>query len=414
MKRKFLLFSSLALLFILPIIGSHYKWGDMPTGWRPVIINGDTVGKYYQWKGLPPGYGDFPAQMVTGDAPFSPTYFACASIVALAILVFLLFPNLFGFKKPPVPAVSNLTTPSGYPPWFVPSLVVLGLSWFFMWGRFQVVQPLDHYTFVPLWWAFVFLLDAIVYKRNGGVSLMSSKPTTMKLLAVTSSGSWFVYEYLNFFVLENWYYPNNHIFSNFGNISWQLLSYTTVMPALFEWYWLLRTIRVFKERYSYGPKVDVSKPILYASLAIGLGLALFMAIYPDQLFWGLWLGLIPALVPAMALSGFWNPFTPITKRGDWSQVVLIAIGTLFNGFFWEFWNFGSEWFHADRPTNPNYWRYSVPYLDKFHIFSEMPLLGYFGYLFFGIGCWVLWGAVAHLVGFSPAIHDDDQTDGSDN
>jgi hypothetical protein len=410
MRRKLVLFTSLVLLFVLPMIGGFYKWKDLPGGTTPIINRkGDTTGTYFQWKGMPPGYGEFPAQKVSEDAPFNETYFIVASIICLFILVFFLFPGWFGFKKPPVKTSKNRVM-AAYPPWFVPSIVVLCVSWFFMWGRFEVLRPIDYFTFVPLWWGFIFLLDAIVYKRNGGVSLVSSCRNTMKIMAVTSAASWFVFEFLNFFVLENWYYPNNHIFSNFGNISWQLLSYTTVLPALFEWYWFLRTFDSLRHRYSYGPQINFSRGVQYFLLALGLSLSFFMAIYPDQLFWALWLGLIPALVPAMTLSKYWNPFTPIGTRGDWSPMLLIALSTLFNGFLWELWNFGSQWIHSDPPTNPNFWKYSVPYLDKFHIFSEMPVLGYFGYLFFGVGCWVLWGTVAHLVGFDPAIHDHDKTE----
>ena len=265
MKNKKLLIISFVLLFILPVIGSYLKWG-----------------------GMPPGYGFFPAKKVLDDPPFNLTVFILYSIVAVAFLAFLLFPGLFGFKK----AVTKNIQPRishGFPSWFWPAMIILLLSWLFMWGRFKWAFPAEHYTFVPLWWAFIFVLDGIVYKRNNGVSLISSSPATMKLLAVTSAFSWFVFEYQNFFVLENWYYPNNHIFSNFGNISWQLLSYTTVLPALFEWYWFLRTFHFFRHRYSYGPKINFSKTTLYLFLGFGLALSFFMAIYPEQLFWALWL-----------------------------------------------------------------------------------------------------------------------------
>ena len=203
----------------------------------------------------------------------------------------------------------------------------------------------------------------------------------------------YVFEFLNFFVIENWYYPNNKIFTNFGNISWQLLSYTTVLPAIFEFYFLLNTFKSLKNRYARGPVIKISRIWQIIALVLGLSLSFFMGLYPFILFWVLWVSLIPALVPAMSLTKYWTPFTPIGQKGNYTPVVLIALATLLNGFFWEFWNFGSEWFHSDIPTNPNYWKYSVPYLDKFHIFSEMPILGYFGYLFFGIGCWVLWVSV---------------------
>jgi hypothetical protein len=385
MKKTRLLLVSFLLVMILPLIGSWLKWG-----------------------GMPPGYGLFPAQKVVEDPGFNSTVFTICCVIAGIILLFLMFPSIFGFKKPPK-TMKEKKDEVSFPKWFWPGVIIMAVSWFFMWGRFEIVEPIDHYTFVPLWWGFILALDGWVYKRNGGVSLISKRPNTMKLLAVTSAFSWFFFEYLNFFVLENWYYPNNEVFTNFGNISWQLLSYTTVLPALFEWYYLLKTSKFFKERYSYGPKISGSKPIFYLCLIVGLSLTCLMAYYPFQLFWMLWVSLIPILVPAMALSGKWSPFSAISKNGNWSFVILIALATLLNGFFWEFWNFGSEWFHDYMPTNPNYWKYSVPYLDKYHFFSEMPVLGYFGYMFFGNVCWLLWLTLAYILGFNPSIDSDDES-----
>lgn len=378
MKNKKVLVISFLLVFIIPTISSFLKWG-----------------------GMPPGYGLFPAEKVVVDPPFNLTYFLLASAVALIILVFLLFPRLFGFKK------YNPNTPTppkvDYPSWFYPSLIVMLISWFLMWARIEVLYPIEHFTFVPLWWGAILVLDGIVYKRNGGISLISSKPNTMKLLAVTSAFSWFVFEYLNFFVLENWYYPNNKILTNFGNISWQLVSYTTVLPAIFEWYSLLKTFKKLDNYYKKGPILKPSMTIQWVLLILGLTLLFLMGYFPFLLFWVLWVSLVPVLVPAMNISKLWNPFTDIAKNGNWSFVILIAIATVINGFFWEFWNFGSEWFHDYAPTNPNYWKYSIPYLDKFYIFSEMPVLGYFGYLFFGNVCWVLWLVIAYIIGFDPSI-----------
>ena len=42
---------------------------------------------------------------------------------------------------------------------------------------------------------------------------------------------------------------------------------------------------------------------------------------------------------------------------------------------WELWNFGS----AAK------WHYAIPYVERFRLF-EMPLLGYVGYLPFGVLC----------------------------
>lgn len=380
MKRNFLLLFSFVIVFIFPMIGGYLKWG----GW-------------------PPGYGDFPARQVQPEVAFNSTIFGVCCCIAFIFLLFLFFPRIFGFKKAPSESPIVIKKTVAYPSYFYPALIITLSSWFFMWTPLQIFETISHYTFVPLWWGFIFVLDGIVYKRNNGVSLMSSRPTTVKILAVASCFSWFVFEFQNFFVLENWYYPNDKIFTNFGNISWQLISYTTVLPAIFEFYWLLKTFKIMREKYAFGPIVNVSTKWMYFLLVIGLLSLIVMAYYPQYLFWMLWVSLVPALVPAMTISKFWTPFTSVSKSGDYTSVVLIAIATVMNGFFWEFWNFGSEYFKHNFPTNPNYWQYSVPYIDKYHFFSEMPILGYFGYLLFGITCWVLWLALAYLIGFDAAI-----------
>ncbi|WP_054941234.1 hypothetical protein [Paenibacillus ihuae] len=362
------------LIFLLPLFGSVTKWG-----------------------GLPPGYGVFPAQKVEADPGFSLLYFTLACIVAVFITLVLVIPRIFGFKNLPQETQPQPAR-AAFPVWFWWSLPVFAASWFLMWARIRLFVPLENYTFVPLWWSFILILDGLVYKRTGGNSIISRKPHVMQLLAVVSCFSWFAFECLNFFVMENWYYPNENVFSNFGNVFWFSLSYTTVLPAIVEWYLLLRTFKSVRERYRNGPKINVSRTLLMIYFIIGMFLAFGMGYYPYLLFWVLWVALVPMLSAVMALCGYWTPFTPI-RNGDWSRIILVALATLCNGFFWEFWNFGSEWFHDSLPTNPNYWKYSVPYLDKIHIFSEMPILGYYGYLFFGVNCWIVWLIAAYVFKF---------------
>ncbi len=63
------------------------------------------------------------------------------------------------------------------------------------------------------------------------------------------------------------------------------------------------------------------------------------------------------------------------ERGDWQPVVLPALAALICGFFWEMWNWQSL----------AHWQYSVPFVQRYQIFA-MPLLGYAGYLPFGLEC----------------------------
>lgn len=86
-------------------------------------------------------------------------------------------------------------------------------------------------------------------------------------------------------------------------------------------------------------------------------------------------------------------------------MILIALGTLVNGFFWEVWNYGSA--HPASPiTNPNYWMYDVPYVNVIHLFAEMPLLGYFGYLPFGVLAWVMWIWAGTVFNFDTKLLDE--------
>jgi hypothetical protein len=383
MKRKLLLLISSVLFLLLPFWGSYIKWG-----------------------GVPPGFGLFPAQQVHPEPEFNPTYFMIACGFAALILIFFIFPRLFGFKK--AATKKRETANVGFPSWFWPSFVVLALSWIIMWVPLDIFDPLTKYTFVPLWWGFILAMDGWVYKRNNGKSLMSVKPNTITLLAVVSCIGWFVFEYLNYFVMENWYYPNNEIFTNFGNITWFLLSFTTVLPIVFEIYLLLKSFPKLTAYYSKGPKIKFSRPMLILILALGLASSFLMGLFPFYLFWLLWVSIIPALAIPMIFAKWWTPFDSISKEGNWSQIMLIAIATLITGFFWEFWNYGSEVFHGFAPTNPNYWIYSIPFLDKYRPFSQMPILGYFGYLFFGVVCWVVWLAAAYIFGFNPSINVDDE------
>jgi hypothetical protein len=62
-------------------------------------------------------------------------------------------------------------------------------------------------------------------------------------------------------------------------------------------------------------------------------------------------------------------------KGDWRVAVSSAWAALICGWFWEMWNFFSL----------SKWQYHIPLVHHFEIF-EMPILGYGGYLPFGITC----------------------------
>jgi len=80
------------------------------------------------------------------------------------------------------------------------------------------------------------------------------------------------------------------------------------------------------------------------------------------------------LISLAALRGEPHTLSGIAS-GDWRTAASSVLAALLCGIFWETWNFGS---YAK-------WVYDIPYVDVLHVF-EMPLLGYAGYLPFGLTC----------------------------
>jgi hypothetical protein len=104
-----------------------------------------------------------------------------------------------------------------------------------------------------------------------------------------------------------------------------------------------------------------------------LGLAL-IGIFPDQLFALLWVSPLLIVLSVQGLTGRRTLLYPL-RSGDWRPVVVPALAALACGFFWETWNY----FSLAR------WTYTIPFVQRFHLF-EMPILGYGGYLPFGLEC----------------------------
>jgi len=264
-----------------------------------------------------------------------------------------------------------------------------------MWGQFSALGSALHYTFVPLWWGFILFLDGILFQRNQGISFISKHPNTLIIAAITSMFGWYYFEYLNFFVLQNWYYPDLHLIASPFTYVWSALTFSTIWPSLFIWYNLLRTIPAFTNKYRSGPIISLSFSAKVIVAILGCIICVITSIWSSVFFWMVWLGPLMIVSVTLSLLKIPSPFSPI-RKGDWSCFLLMGLATLFNGFFWEMWNFWSS------PNNPNYWKYNLPYIHEFLIF-EMPILGFSGYIFFGAVCWVMFILLGKTFNFSTHI-----------
>ena len=358
------------------------------------------IGAWFVWPDhLPPGFGIFPPEFVANPPGFSLLVFIAVAAVVLLVAALLLFPQWFGFKPAtqPVPP----TPRAGLPLWFWPGLVATLFFWWLMWTRVTPFGDLVYYAFTPMWWGFILVLDGIVYRLNDGRSLLATKPATFVISAIVSVGGWAYFEYLDYFALGNWYYPNTHLpgLSHAQVVVIFLAAYATVWPAVFEWYLLLNSFPRLVQRYAQGPKLPIP-----ANLLLGVGFVLLAAVpfFPYPLFWALWIGPLAVIAGLLVRLGIWTPFASLA-RGNWSPMLLMALASLFNGFFWEVWNYGSAHPASLPATNPNYWIYDIPYVNVIHIYAEMPLLGFFGYLPFGLLVWVFFIWAGELFGFSPDL-----------
>ena len=358
---------------------------------------------------LPPGFGQFPPQY-GGDVPgFNLTYFIIMLISVILMTCFIAFPKLFDFKGGEVKTMPVST--KSLPWWFWAGTIFTLFFWWLMWTRDTVFGDLVYWSFTPLWWGFIFVLDGIVYKRNNGASLFATKPKTLLAAGIVSIVGWVYFEYYDYFVLGNWYYPQvKYIpWSKLTTTIEFLITYSMITPVFFQWYNLFSTFPRFVARYQNGPKMKLNGNLM---IIIGLLIIAAMVVYPYPLFWAVWIGPFTVLTGVLLKLNIWNPFTNIAQ-GNWTAGIFMALASFTNGIVWEFWNYGCC--HPVQPiTNPNYWIYNIPYVDVIHIFSEMPLLGYWGYLPFGVLVWQVFIWSGKLFGFNSDIDITPITNSIDN
>ena len=324
-----------------------------------------------------------------------PVFIAVAVLFVITIL-FYFFPALFGFKK--VPSVHTTEPPKvSFPVWFWAGLVVWAGSLIFLTLHLTSPRLFLNWAYVPLYWGFTFMLDGFVYKRTGGKSIFNNDPQELVGIGVASTAGWLIFEYLNFFVLEYWYYPKGGLIPDYEFCTYAVFASSALLPLAFEWYSLFNSYPNFVNKYKLGPKIRFNKTTQLVLLAIALIGLFFMPFYPTYFCAMIWISPLVILTVVLDLIGVWTPFSPI-KKGNWTPVVFMALTYLVEGFLLEGQNYLSAEHINGQPITeyPGYWVYNVPFVNDFHVF-EMPVVGFYGYIPFGIYCLVWWIAFAFLL-----------------
>jgi hypothetical protein len=320
-------------------------------------------------------YLEFPPRtQFIEHAPFSWVafvLFGALALLAFAGLVYLLLPR-------GAVAAQSRVTPGPFPWWGWLAVLRLGLCWLLAWSRFAWFRPFQAHTFTPLWLSYILFVNALTYRRVGRC-LVTHWPRFFLALFPLSALFWWYFEYLNRFV-QNWHYIGIETFGPLTYAIHATLAFATVLPAVLSTTeWLRSYPALGAHRFRLAVQVQNRRLAAAAALlAAGAGL-LFLGVWPDYLFPLLWIAPLVLIVALQVLRGEPTVFAPLA-RGNWRIVALPALAALLCGLLWEMWNAYS---YAR-------WVYTVPFVQGFEIF-EMPLLGYAGYLPFGLECVVIAG-----------------------
>jgi hypothetical protein len=260
------------------------------------------------------------------------------------------------------------------PAWGWLGLSIMLTGWLLAWTRMDWFAAWQKHTFILPWFGYILFVNAWCVRRTGW-SLLTDAPARFWALFPASSLFWWFFEYLNRFV-QNWYYVGVENFSPLEYIVFASLSFATVLPAVLSTYRLLLGFDLFGQglkailAFRFFNHRATATVTLSASV---MGL-LLLGLYPDWLYPFLWISPLLVIICLQTLFGRPTILAPV-EHGDWGPLVAAPLAALICGFFWEMWNFGSL----------AHWCYTIPFVDRYHMFA-MPILGYGGYLPFGLEC----------------------------
>jgi len=297
-------------------------------------------------------------------------------MVMLVFFVALPF-CLIAFRQP----IDNTHNKYLFPRWGIVAIILLIICWLLAWNRFEWFASLQLYTFTPLWLCYIVIVNAITTSRKGNC-LLTTQPDYLLKLFLLSALFWWYYEYLNGFI-HNWYYVNIETLSTTEYVFHSTIAYATVLPAVISTIECLATFSRMDHPFAklWPLKIATPKVAALISWLVGCVVLAMAALWPEQLFTFVWIAPLFIIVGVRYIMKDTTLFSAL-EHGDFRPVILSAVAALVCGFFWELWNVKSF----------AHWEYNIPYVDAYLVF-EMPIIGYAGYLPFGLVCIAVAGVI---------------------
>ncbi len=302
--------------------------------------------------------------------PFSWLAFSCLSLVTAGVI------GIYLASRSRLTSRFTLAKPAeGTFPWWGWLAVVWTLfAWVLAWTRFEWMRSVQSLTFTPLWLGYIVVVNALTCRRIGRC-MMRHRPGYFLSLFPLSAAFWWSFEYLNRFV-QNWHYLGGQELTAWEYLWQATLPFATVLPAVLGTAELLSTSRRIPVGPESGPAVVLNHRARWGWGLLGgaAGGLLGLGLWPDYLFFLVWVAPLLLIIAIQLIRGDPTIFDATDTTGR-RLLWAMAPAALICGFFWELWNFYSL----------AHWEYTVPFVQRFELF-HMPLLGYAGYLPFGLEC----------------------------
>jgi hypothetical protein len=248
-------------------------------------------------------------------------------------------------------------------------------AWTLSWSRFAWFRPYQVMcSYMPIWIGFILLMNALCIKRSGH-SPMTDRPWAYLATFPASSLFWWFFEYLNRYVW-NWYYVGVSELSALEYTIYATICFASVLPAVAAVSAWLHTFPAFRDSvYDKMACIDLRRPkwcvFLGALSAVGLTGIVF---FPSFTYPLLWISPLCVFILVQFLLKEKSVLDSFA-RGNWSVFFRFAVASLICGLCWETWNY----YAVAKGI------YAVPYAHRFTVW-EMPLIGFAGYLPFGVEC----------------------------